>query len=254
MRTHLPSILTIVLTWGFTSTAAIAASCDPLTQDEMDLLGNVVINIPLGEVPIIQRCDTNGDNVVDIRDIRAISQKRNQPAAHPDDPMDWDKNQVINVLDARGCQQVCTLARCGVSEPLPELPEEVPTENAQCAQSDDLDGDGEVDQIAVISENTDDDRGGEWTLELVIVSKDDSGNTLQVTYPYAGQKSVATVDQPDGTINQHLSKQPAGTINLNPGTVTIEKPAVVSYRYGEPAVIYYEKDGRINRAYYGIND
>jgi hypothetical protein len=65
--------------------------------------------LPVAEV---QRCDVNGDGAVDRNDIRAIAANRNQPATGPDDPMDWDQNGTINVLDARGCQRACTLARC----------------------------------------------------------------------------------------------------------------------------------------------
>lgn len=59
-------------------------------------------------------CDADGDDQVDIRDIRSIAMMRNQPASGSDDPMDWDGNGVINALDARGCQQACTLPRCAI--------------------------------------------------------------------------------------------------------------------------------------------
>ena len=63
-------------------------------------------------VAVAMRCDANDDDVVDINDIRAIFGNRNQPASGPDDPMDWDQNSIINVLDARGCLLACTLPRC----------------------------------------------------------------------------------------------------------------------------------------------
>ena len=63
-------------------------------------------------VAVAMRCDANDDDAVDINDIRAILGNRNQPATGPDDPMDWDQNGIINVLDARGCQRACTLPRC----------------------------------------------------------------------------------------------------------------------------------------------
>ena len=59
-----------------------------------------------------QICDTNDDGFVDITDIRAISLSRNQPATGSDDPMDWDQNGEINVLDSRGCTLACSLPRC----------------------------------------------------------------------------------------------------------------------------------------------
>ena len=52
---------------------------------------------------------------MDINDIQTISMNRNQPANGPDDPMDWDQNGVIDILDARGCVLACTLPRCAVS-------------------------------------------------------------------------------------------------------------------------------------------
>ena len=65
-------------------------------------------------VAVAMRCDVDDDDDVDILDIREISANRNQPASGPDDPMDWDQNGVVNVLDARGCQRACTLPRCAV--------------------------------------------------------------------------------------------------------------------------------------------
>lgn len=67
-----------------------------------------------GDEPEFLYCDTDYDGDVDINDIRAISLKRNQPAAGPDDPMDWDQNGIIDLLDVRGCQLACTLPRCAV--------------------------------------------------------------------------------------------------------------------------------------------
>jgi len=65
--------------------------------------------LPVAEV---LRCDANDDGAIDRNDIRAIAANRNQPATGPGDPMDWDENGTINVLDARGCQRACTLPRC----------------------------------------------------------------------------------------------------------------------------------------------
>lgn len=93
-----------------------------LDEDEnnVDIVFNVAgaqKAVNLGEVlrgdePDFLMCDTNDDGVVDIIDIRAILAKRNQPATGPDDPMDWDQDGVITVVDARGCQLSCTLPRC----------------------------------------------------------------------------------------------------------------------------------------------
>jgi hypothetical protein len=257
MRTYLPAILTLFALSGLTPTV-LMADCEtaPLTPAQEDYLAEneIVIEEPVGDVPIIQRCDTNGDMVVDINDIRAIAAARNQPALHPDDPMDWDANSVINIYDARGCQRACGLPRCRVASV--EVQQAAVAQDDQlggtdesgdCHQIDDFDGDGKAD-LATISE-VPEDRGGDWSLEVVILNEDPSGNVQSVTYPYSGRNSKET-----GEILQHLSKQPAGVVNLNPGSLTLKEPAIVSYRDGEPKVIYFFEDGVAHRAYYGIDD
>ena len=253
MSTRLPAILMIAIPLGLVPAAAFAAECAaaPLTQAQIDYLASQSLQIttPQGDVPVIQRCDVDRNNIVDINDIRAISASRNQPAAHPDDPMDWDRNNVIDLLDARGCQRACTLRRCATPTEQPEVLVGGVTEAAQCSQSDDLDGDGAAD-VVVMSEYTGTKpRGGDWSLEVVILKEDANGNVGHVTFPYTGKQSATT-----GQIKQHLSKQPAGTVNLNPGTIVIDKPAVVSYRDGEPNVIYYYVNGVLTRSFYGIDD
>ena len=72
---------------------------------------------------------------------------------------------------------------------------------------------------------------------------------MAVVFPYTGKQAT------DGAeVQQHLSTQPPGTVNLNPGTLELTEPAVVSYRNGEPKVIYYTVDGVLTRAYYGVDD
>jgi hypothetical protein len=244
----------ILMPLGLAPIAALAAECAnyALTQEQLDYIQGqaLEIAIPVGDVPDIQRCDIDGNNTVDINDIRAIALQRNQPALHPDDPMDWDRNHVINILDARGCQQACTLPRCAVQTQDP--PEELVggvTEEAQCFQADDFDGDGQQDFVGMYEHTGDATRGGGWELEVVILNEDASGNVQSVVFPYTGRKSAAS-----GEIRQHLSMHPAGLVNLNPGTLMIDEPAVVSYRDGEPKVIYYFVNGVLNRAFFGIDD
>jgi len=251
MRTRLPAIFKILVPLGLAPIAALAAECDDyqLSQEQLDYIAQQQLQVvpPEGEVPIIQRCDVDGNNAVDINDIRAIARQRNQPAAHPDDPMDWDRNNVINILDARGCQRACALPRCAVQAEDPEEMMGGVTEVAQCSQADDFDGDGSQDFVA-LNEDIGGNRGGGWTLEVVILTEDAAGNVQHATFPYSGQKS--DTDE----ITQHLSKQPAGPVNLNPGSITIDEPAVVSFRNGEPDVIYYYVDGELARAFYGVDD
>jgi hypothetical protein len=238
---------------GLAPLTALSGECGdyPLTQAQLEYLQTqeLEIAVPEGDVPVIQRCDIDGNNTVDIYDIRAISNSRNQPAAHPDDPMDWDRNNVIDIYDARGCQRACTLPRCAVQAEEPEELVGGVTEQAACFQAEDLDGDGTEDFVGMYEHTGTETRGGDWTLEVVILSEDASGNVQHVTFPYTGRSSPAT-----GEVSQHLSMQPAGEVNLNPGSITIDKPAVVSYRDGEPKAIYYYVNGVLTRSFYGIDD
>lgn len=59
-------------------------------------------------------CDVDADRDVDREDISLIYAARNQPVSGAADPRDPDRNNVINVLDARQCTQLCTLAGCTV--------------------------------------------------------------------------------------------------------------------------------------------
>jgi hypothetical protein len=61
-------------------------------------------------------CDLDDDGFVDIRDIRTLTARRNEPAS-TGDPADADGDGVITVLDARRCVLQCTLPRCAVPAP-----------------------------------------------------------------------------------------------------------------------------------------
>lgn len=255
----IPAAIALFAVAGVIPVAAQQAGCGnyPLTPEEQDLLAGEPLAIPEGEVPVIQRCDTNLDGAVNIVDIRDIIAHRNQPAANPDDPMDFDQNGLINVLDARGCSLACDQPRCAVSTSTSTAARTTSAtsgvgESAQCFQRTDLDGDGSEDVAAIFEYTGSEPRGGDWTLQTVIILKDGNGDLQSVTFPYSGKRS----DQ-GGTgaqVRQHLSLQPPGVIDLNPGTLIIDQPAVVSYLDNEPKVIYYFQNGQINRAFYGIDD
>ncbi len=253
MSKRLTAILTALVSLGLAPAIALAqAACGdlPLTMEQETYLSDqgVEIVIPDGELPIIQRCDVDGNLSVDINDIRAIILLRNTPAAHNQDPADWDRNGQVNISDARGCQRTCANARCAVSQQEPTEPEGGIVDQAECFQTEDFDGDGSEDIVAIAEQSEGPPRGGDWTLEVVILNEDASGNVQHVRYPYTGKKSATD------EIQQHLGAQPAGVVNLNPGTVTLTEPGIVSYQDGEPTVLYYFVNGEVARAFYGIDD
>lgn len=237
----------------------LAQSCGdyPLTPEQVAALegARLEIVVPEGEVPFVQRCDIDGNDIIDLRDIRAISLNRNQPASDPDDPMDWNGDGRINVLDARGCVLACTYPRCatqGTRTGVAALTTTQTTtvgEPGECYQKDDFDGDGKQDFLGVFEYVGKETRGNNWNLQTVILYEDAAGNTQVVSFPYTGQSSR------DGSqIFQHVSKQPAGPVDLNPGGVMLSRPGIVSYRNNIPKTLYYFQGGRWNRAFYGIDD
>ena len=252
MRVGFTTLIAAGVAAAAISTSALAANCEhQISAEQQAFLDqqNLQIKVPEGELAVVQRCDTNGDNVVDINDIRDISLARNQPARHPDDPMDWDGNNVINILDARGCQQACAQPRCA---PMPPQPEPVGgvTEEVACSISRDLDGDGSQDFVGIF-ENTGEELAGGYNLKLVFVNTDASGNLQQITVDYAGK-----MVEEDGELKMkmHLSEQPAGPVDLNPGGVMLSRPGIVAYSNGIPRVLYYWVNGKLRRAAYLVDD
>ena len=71
-------------------------------------------------------------------------------------------------------------------------------------------------------------------MSVSILHEDENGVVQHINYPYSGQQSSDKTQ-----LNQHLSMQLAGEVDLMPGALTIDQPAVVSYRDFEPAVIFY---------------
>ena len=255
MRTRLPAMTMALISLALAPTVALAQTAcgnynDTLTQEQQDYIGlNLEVAVPDGDLPIIQRCDVDGNLSVDIHDIRAILLLRNTPAAHNLDPADWDRNGQINISDARGCQRACANYRCAVSQQEPTEPEGGIVDDAECFQAEDFDGDGTTDFVGMYEQAGGEERGGDWTLEVVILTENAAGEVEHITYPYTGKKSD------DDEIDQHLGSQEAGVVNLNPGVVTTDQPAIVSYRDGEPQVIYYyDENGNAARAFYGVDD
>jgi len=262
MRKRLPVTFLALIPFGVASTVALAEGCGdyPLTEDQSVYLQTQVpdIEIPEGSVPFVQRCDVDGNGVIDNDDLFAIREHRGQPAAHPDDPMDWDGNGVIHGRDVGGCASSCTSNGCAVKDDVEEEglqnagaagQTELPGESAACYQVDDFDGDGAQDFLGIYEYTGSQIRNNNWALQLVILTEDGAGNVEHSTFPYSGQLSDGS-----GDLLQHVSLQPAGPVDLNPGSITIDQPGVVSYRNGEPKMIIYFDNGALAQAFYGIDD
>ena len=255
MRKRLLVVLGTVLAFGLAPAAALAEGCGdyPLTQAQSAYLQaqQLDIAIPEGDVPFIQRCDVDGNNVIDNKDIFAIKEHRGQPATHPDDPMDWDGNGVIHGRDVGGCASSKTKKNKKNKKSGQNYLEGASSvgASAECYQANDFDGDGTQDFVGIYEYTGGETRGNNWALQMVILTEDNLGNVQHVEFQYTGQVTDGNTE-----LLQHLSPQLPGTIDLNPGSITIDEPAVVSYRDGEPHTIYYFSNGILNRAFYGIDD
>lgn len=232
--------------------ATLAADCvHQISEEQKEFLDqqNLQIKVPEGELAVVQLCETNGDNVVDLHDIRNITLARNQPARYPGDPMDWDQNNFIDVLDARGCVQACAQPRCAPMASQPE-PMGGVTETTECSKMLDLDGDGSQDFVGIF-ENTGEAQAGGYNLKLVLVNKDASGKLKQTTINYAGK-----MVEEDGQLRMklHLEEQPPGEVDLAPGKVNLENPGIVTYSFGFPRVLYYWVDGELRRGAFFVDD
>ena len=268
MRKRLTVMLATLIPFGLAPVTSLAEGCGdyPLTQDQSDYIASVPgIIIPTGDVPFVQRCDVDGNNVINNDDLSAIRAHLKEPAAHPDDPMDWDGNGIIHGRDVGGCASSCTSKGCSVMddtaeaegfEAASELVQNTVGESGACYQIDDFDGDGTQDFVGIYEYTGSETRSNNWNLQTVILTQDSAGAVQHVTYPYTGQLTYGS-----GDLLQHLSPQPAGVIDLLPGSVTISRPGVVSYRYGRPNTLFYYFDNgelfdnwELTRAFYGVDD
>lgn len=82
----------------------------PNDQNESPILSDLVLNT----LEDALSCDLDNNNEVNILDINLFRPHRNTPAG-PNEPLDIDRNGVINKLDARKCVLECTNSRCAVS-------------------------------------------------------------------------------------------------------------------------------------------
>lgn len=82
----------------------------PNEQKESPVLSDLVLNT----LEDALSCDFDGNDEVNTLDINFFRPHRNTPA-DPNEPLDVDRNGVINKLDARKCVLECTNSRCAIS-------------------------------------------------------------------------------------------------------------------------------------------
>jgi hypothetical protein len=259
MRKRITLILAALIPIG----PALAAGCGdyPLSQAQSDYLQSQItdIAIPTGNVPFVQRCDVDDNSIIDRRDLDLIRAARGEAAAHPDDPRDWDGNGIIHGRDVGGCASSCTSKGCSIQDDVAEQEgletamEEgsatLPGDTGGCYQIADFDGNATNDFLGIFEYTGNKTRGNNWALEVIILLEDGAGNVHHVEYPYAGQ-----IEDGNGDMLQHLSLHPPGVVDLDPGSLTLTTPGVVSYRNNEPKTIYYLNNGSMSQAFFGIDD
>ncbi len=136
------------------------------------------------------------------------------------------------------------------ADPAANHPEQKPASGGarECWVSEDFNNDG-IDDFAGIFEYTGEkERVSGWQLDLVILYSD-AGQLRHFVFPYAGR-----VTKEDGKLRQHLGVQAAGRVDLKPGSVTINQTGIVSYRDGQPAVIYFWNKDQFSKRTYFIDD
>jgi streptogramin lyase len=67
-------------------------------------------------LPQREVCDVDENGIIDYRDIKEIFRSFGDTADGPDDPRDWDRDEMITKIDARGCIRECTNRYCAPSE------------------------------------------------------------------------------------------------------------------------------------------
>lgn len=258
MRTLTSAAISALLAGSLASASAYAGCEDfTLSPEQSVYLTSLPLEIKepegeFGDFATTLKCDTNDDGAVDINDIRKIIGTRNRVASSDIDPMDWNRDGNIDLLDARGCVVACTLPRCAVPAP-EQIPEPVvvtgSAEGEECFQVEDLDGDENPDFAGLYEYTGEQQRSSDWNLDLVLLYTDESGQTRHTVFPSAGRASASK-----GEVYDTLKVQPPGVVDLMPGTVTLDRPGIVSYRNGKPAVLYFWQNGRYTQRVFAIDD
>ena len=79
------------------------------------MLSDLAVDVKTAE-PQRTVCDVDENGIIDYRDIKGIYYSLGDVADGPDDPRDWNRDEVITKIDAKGCIQECSDPRCGFPE------------------------------------------------------------------------------------------------------------------------------------------
>lgn len=118
----------------------------------------------------------------------------------------------------------------------------------KCNVVQDMNGDGKTDYAGIYHYKGSKKRSDDWSLDLIFMYSVDD-RIEQVIFPYAGRQTEGT-----DTLRFYLVPHDAGDIDLMPGTITLERPALVAYRDDKPAVVYYWDGEQVAQQPIGVDD
>ena len=109
----------------------------------------------------------------------------------------------------------------------------------RCSVRVDFNQDGIEDFAGMFQYQGDKSRRDNWNLDLVILYTDQASQVKHIIFPYAGQFARETETRFQ-FFELHTPDQ--GEIDLYPGSLKTDGPAIISYRNGLPSVVYYWRD------------
>ncbi|MDH3389474.1 MAG: hypothetical protein OEN02_16410 [Gammaproteobacteria bacterium] len=124
----------------------------------------------------------------------------------------------------------------------------LPGDDQGCTVVDDFNGDGRDDFAGIFQYTGKQLRLNDWSLDVVILFSGADG-IEHVIFPFAGQ-----YDQRGELLLQYLAPRAPGELDLRPGKMRLDYPAVVSYRRGKPSVVYYWNGEQITQRAIGVDD
>ena len=118
----------------------------------------------------------------------------------------------------------------------------------KCHISVDLTGNGQMDFAGLYKYSGPKKRSNHWDLDLVILYS--SGNTIKhIIYPYSGQ-----IVAKDASVKEYLVMHNPGVVDLMPGRLSLDRPGIVAFRNGRPAVTYYWNGKGFSQQPMGVDD